>query len=132
MSVDYFAHAAYGIELEEPHLTQWVMLIRAAFDALAAADKHWEDQAVEDQMYAATSWVIANEKAAYELIVRTLGAPPDASLFYTGSDDDRPGRCATDSDVWILGFGLLEFPERQITNTEFLKKADWHTWVTAG
>lgn len=36
--------------------------------------------------------------------------PPDAYLIWTGSEDDRPARCATPSDKWVLGWGLLTKP----------------------
>lgn len=38
----------------------------------------------------------------YNIIV-----PPGAGLIWTGSETDRPARCDTPSEEWVLGWGLL-------------------------
>ena len=62
-----------------------------------------------------------------------ITVPPGAGLIWTGSEDDRPARCATSSDEWVLGWGLLtqpwEYPEM---DASFRDHAALHTWVWMG
>ena len=58
---------------------------------------------------------------------------PETMLFYTGTDDERPGRTDTDSEEWILGFGLLTQPwNYPHIHNSFKKVAQWYTWVIGG
>ncbi len=62
-------------------------------------------------------------------------APYDTSLIYTGNLDNRPGRCGIGSERWLLGFRLFDFPlpyALRELQEEFVKKADWYTWVECG
>jgi len=59
--------------------------------------------------------------------------PEGAQLIYTEDDDSRPGRTATPSYEWIIGFGLFMSPfDYPQADESFKKKADWHTWVWGG
>lgn len=111
MSVDYFAHAVYGIEPDEDDL--------ARIAAIASADEDEED---------------VRAKPGFAALVRVLrakyGAPREASLHYTGDEDDRPGRCATPAGTWVFGVGMCQMPVP--VSSGFAAKATWHSWVEVG
>lgn len=70
------------------------------------------------------------------MAVRRCGipVPGEARLFYTGLNEDRPGRCDTDSEQLILGFGLMAAFDAGV-NADlppgFRQQAKLHTWVWA-
>lgn len=57
---------------------------------------------------------------------------PEADLFYTGNEDDRPGRCNVDADEVIFGIGVMQFPLRHDVSEAFRKDAQWYDWVEGG
>lgn len=63
----------------------------------------------------------------------SINVPSGAYLIWTGSEDDRPARCDTPSDEWVLGWGLLtrpwEYPEM---DASFRDHAAFHEWVWMG
>lgn len=63
----------------------------------------------------------------------SISVPSGARLIWTGSDDDRPARCATPAYEWVLGWGLLtkpwEYPEMDVS---FREPAAFHEWVWMG
>jgi len=59
--------------------------------------------------------------------------PEGASIFYSGTDDDRPGRCSTPSEEFGLGHGIFTQPWKYPAMDDSWKKiADFHTWVWGG
>ena len=125
MSTDYFANVVYGVQPEGPH---WQAFHAKLEEAICAAnedpdndDNHPEYILVLVRAMHPELWHAVREEAS---------APDDADLFYTDSEDDRPGRCDTEAEIWLLGYGLAAFP-RDVPDA-FRAKADWHTWVTAG
>jgi hypothetical protein len=120
--MDYFAHAAYGVllSLEEEEALKIDELIETA------DGQEDEDDDLEDQ--------VAGRRAdEIETLRKKYGAGPGADLHYTGDEDDRPGRCATAADSWVLGYGVLGFPDIAAELTaEFKSHAEWHFWVTCG
>jgi hypothetical protein len=59
--------------------------------------------------------------------------PEGIALYHTGSDDDRPARCSTPHDDWVLGWGVFtspwKFPE---IHESFRKITSLHSWVWMG
>jgi hypothetical protein len=125
MSVDVFGSAVYGVTLEEKD--------QEFLDELFAQVQEDQDSRDDGEFL---DWLEANKPQDYEKankIVADQGGGPEASLHYSGSDDDRPGRCPTEPDTWLVGFGYLGFPKIAAKiPTEFMEKAEWHEWVTAG
>lgn len=63
----------------------------------------------------------------------SINVPSGAFLPWTGSEDDRPARCDTPSEEWVLGWGLLtrpwDYPEM---DASFREHAAFHEWVWMG
>ena len=63
----------------------------------------------------------------------SINVPSCIHLLWTGSEDDRPARCGTPSEEWVLGWGLLtkpwDYPEM---DTSFRAHASFHEWVWMG
>jgi hypothetical protein len=59
--------------------------------------------------------------------------PSGAYLVWTGSEDDRPARCSTPPEGWVLGWGLFtkpwDYPEM---DASFREHAAFHEWVWMG
>ena len=62
-----------------------------------------------------------------------ISVPAGAELIWTGIEDDRPARCDTPSDEWVLGWGMLtkpwNYPEM---DASFREHAEFHHWVWMG
>jgi hypothetical protein len=62
-----------------------------------------------------------------------INVPRSARLLWTGSEDDRPARCDTPAEQWVLGWGLLtkpwDYPEM---DASFRQYAALHEWVWMG
>jgi len=62
-----------------------------------------------------------------------INVPPGAHLIWTGNDDDRPARCDTPPEQWVLGWGLLtkpwDYPEM---DASFREHANFHDWAWMG
>ena len=62
-----------------------------------------------------------------------ITVPEGASIMWTGSEDDRPSRCDTQAEQWVLGFGLFTRPDQfPAMDATFLDASEWHTWVWLG
>lgn len=63
----------------------------------------------------------------------SIHVPPGAYLIWTGNEHDRPARCDTPSEEWVLGWGLLtkpwDYPEM---DASFREHAAFHEWVWMG
>jgi hypothetical protein len=62
-----------------------------------------------------------------------IQVPAGVSLIWTGSENERPARCSTPAEQWVLGWGLLtrpwEYPEM---HASFREHAAFHEWVWMG
>ncbi len=62
-----------------------------------------------------------------------INVPPAAHLIWTGSEADRPARCGTPAEQWVLGWGLFtkpwDYPE---SDDSFREHAAFHEWVWMG
>ena len=59
--------------------------------------------------------------------------PEGVALLWSGSSDDRPARCETPAEEFLLGFGILTKPwEYPPMDESFRKEAQFHTWVWMG
>ena len=75
--------------------------------------------------------IVAALKSAFA--ARGIIVPESADLLWTGSDDDRPGRCDADPNEWVLGFGLFTRPDQYpAMDPTFLENSQWYTWVWMG
>ena len=62
-----------------------------------------------------------------------IQVPPGAHLIWTGSEDERPARCTTPAEQWVLGWGLLTRPwEYPNLDASFRNHAGFHDWVWMG
>jgi hypothetical protein len=114
MAVDYFAHAVYGVVLEGDPLD----LLEAFID---------EGLTTEEEAAEAIARINRGNPGILEQVKEKVGAPPYAHFYWTGSEDERPGRCDTDAGLWVVGFSLFCFP----SNVERWDGADWHSWVSS-
>lgn len=79
-----------------------------------------------------SEWLHKQHPEVEPKLRRAYGAPR-ACLIHTGSEDDRPGCCHTEADVWLLGWGVMAFPKAMISmlNREIIERGEWFFWVTA-
>jgi len=68
-----------------------------------------------------------------------INVPENCGLHDTGTEDDRPARCDTHGDDFVLGFGIITEPWYwheslgvQRWDETFRKAAGFHTWVWQG
>lgn len=131
MAMDVFAHTCFGVVLKGACLAQFQAAYDKAEAALSKADAGWADDLDEDETVAA---VLARLPAKTLAAVRkAVGAPPDAAFIWTGSDDDRLGRCATEAEAWVVGYGLFPYLDQVLAMWANGKPApDCQSWVTGG
>ncbi len=129
MSTSYFADAVYGVLPAGPIFDRFVNLFE---QFLLEAEQETSDLASEERMNQLAAQVLgAHPDLALEL-KEQYRAPQDCRLFWTGDEDDRPGRCQTETEIWIYGLGLPAMPVDEKISTRFRDEAEWHTWVTCG
>lgn len=122
MSQPYFAHAVYGFVLDE----EQEKVCAAAVERAKAAAASVEEEEGLDPVD------VARKDPAVVQMLKDMGLPANATLFYTGGEDEHPGESATSPETWLVGYGLLGFPGIvHLIPPGFKKKADWLTWVTA-
>jgi hypothetical protein len=94
MGVEAGACAVYGILMCEVTHRQTVEVYEEFLQKAAAADGDhpFDDISIQD-WYGELSQRLVQAFALDEVIV-----PEGVSLLYTGSEDDRPGRCLTPAD----------------------------------
>lgn len=120
MAVDYFAHSVYGVVIEDDSLLNEVL------------KEIWEDEENEDLIFDEMIDEVISDPRVY-VWLKAQGFPDKAMVWNTGNEDDYPGRCATPPETWIVGWGKLSFPQCIVDiPEEFKKRAEWHSWVTAG
>lgn len=114
MATDYFAHYAYGVLLENDDAEKVLSTILKSTD---------EFDAELDE--------INNGSNLLRDLQKKYQAPENSVLMHTGYDDDRPGRCQTDAEEFILGFGVYDFPDIEIQMSDhYRSQAEWHSWVS--
>jgi hypothetical protein len=128
MSVHYFAWAAYGVVVEGDAREALEAGLDQAMTELEDTDG-FGDLDASEQMDAALARFREQDAKGYARVLKLAGVPRDARLMWTDDPDDRPGTCYTDPEIWIAGYGVLEFP-REVDETQFKKKPEWFMWVT--
>jgi hypothetical protein len=136
MSSEYYAHAMYGIDLR----TFCQKLGKLYDDFLDAMEKATGDDEDSQDGDDENPVDVARRRCAEEFQPKFIAAfkamgiivPGGVHLIFTGDEDERPGRGFTETDLWLLGFGiganLRDWPRLHRT---FLNVSDWHHWVTA-
>lgn len=135
MGFDTAANAVYGVQVPEEWTFRLQQMLLDTAESLHKKDNpdswkdfepmSWAEYLREDEERFMRT-LRRNQKGEVEALVAWLGAPPDAQLFWTGDEDDRPGRCETEANSWLVGYGLLSFP-RDVPKAKW--KPEWHTWV---
>lgn len=126
MSVSCFANAVWGVVLSDREHNAINKLLKEHGEEAEASAEDPSDP------WSLLQVILPQHAADLEQKLRDkYGAPEEACLVYTGPEDDRPGECNVDADVWILGIGYPNFPIRWPQRKKF-KNARWHSWVEAG
>jgi hypothetical protein len=134
MSTSCGACGAYGILLSEIDMPT-VVAIREKLDKIVVDFPESDNFDLEEyntpEDYPGIKELIDPLKQAFR--VSGISVPEEASLQWTGSEDDRPARCNTPSEDWVLGFGLFTIPNNIPTlDKSFIKVSEWHDWVWMG
>ena len=129
MSTEYFANAVFGVKLDEADEARIREAVERARPVAESSRADWDDLTPADQMHAMVELIDENEGFVTGLRDR-YGASDKARLHWTGDEDDRPGRCNIEADVFVLGYGLLALPETPVP-PDFIPLAEWFTWVEA-
>lgn len=132
MSVDAGAAGAFGLYL--PQFDLLADLYKEVQDYVEAVREGDEEEDPEDNPREFMRIPEFRDRFAAAFLERyKIIVPPGASLIWTGSDDDRPARCNTPSEEWVLGWGLFtnpwDYPEMDAT---FREESEFHTWVWMG
>lgn len=132
MSVDAGAAGAFGLYL--PHFDRLQDLYRELQDYVKQVhDAESEDEPCDaPRMY---TEVPAYQERIIQAFASEYGiqVPPGACLIFTGTEDDRPARCATPAEEWVLGWGMFKMPwEYPEMDASFREHADFHDWVWMG
>lgn len=126
---NYFAHAVYGVPLTGDALKKLEEGLKKAGEALSA-DRAYRLLDEVDQLEKRRDWIDEHLPDLLTQVIEMAGCPSDCTVFHTGHEDERPGESETEPDVWLVGYGMTEFPMTMAE--EFTKgKPQWHTWVTA-
>jgi hypothetical protein len=128
MSTDYFAHAAYGVIVEGDALQALEEGFNKAMMELEDTDE-FDDLYASERSDAAMTRFLEQDAEGYARVMELAGVPRDANLIWTGGQDERPGRCHTQPETWIAGYGVLSFP-RKVDKTKFKTEPEWFFWVT--
>jgi hypothetical protein len=131
MSMDAGAAGMYGILLSEVKDPAIAQIYKEFTDALAPYLE--EGPSGLDDITAEPLYPEFRARFVKAFEVTGITVPEEAWLGYTGSGDDRPARCATPPDVWVLGLGIFTRPDQWPTLDEsFIKASEMHTWVWVG
>lgn len=125
MGFDTGCSIAFGLLISE-HADKFGALLdefKVAVDDARGAD----DDSIDEQM------VLVGDAWAHKFVAKAAQAgiaiPGTATLLWTGSEDERPGRCQTAADEWVLGFGWMKPWEYPAMDQSFRDVAAWHSWV---
>ena len=127
MSQDCGAFLVFGVLLSEKQGPEMAVFLQELGDYLALrADGGFDELDM-------TAW---DSEAREVLKACGVHAPDTARLYYTGSEDERPARCCTPSESFILGFGGFTPPlewEKSHKASEwsfsFREAAEFWNWV---
>lgn len=122
MATDFFAHAVYGVQLDQDDVDR--------IDKQVAELKKEHDDLTDEEIRDALFSVEDHGRLLHLSLIKKYKAPPGAFPYWTGSEDDRPGRCNTESEVYVLGFSLYSFPQKM--PAAGWDCPHWHAWVSAG
>ena len=130
MSTSAGACGAFGILLSPDSFPAVVAILEQIQKIVA----EYDDEAMEynsPEEYPAIKALLEPLKTAFR--DNGIIIPDGADLQWTGSEDDRPARCDTRAEQWVVGFGLYTRPTQYPPmDATFLGHADWHTWVWLG
>jgi hypothetical protein len=122
------ASGAYGILLSASEDPAILAISRKLAGAVADSDPE-----VDDEEEDIPKVVELAEELRVVLREAKVVIPDGASLMWTGSEDDRPGRCDTPAEDWVFGWGLFTDPATYPKiDPSFAKLAFFHTWVWMG
>jgi hypothetical protein len=132
MSTDAGAAGAYGILLSTVEDIPAVAVICKQLEEIAKredkdGDREFNEPDAVPEVTAQLGPLIQAFAEAGVIV------PTGASLIWTGSEDERPARCETEAEAFVLGFGLMTRPDQYPPMPkEFLERSEWHTWVWMG
>jgi hypothetical protein len=119
--VDYMACGVYGVLPDGPFFERFLRLWAERLESMPEGEDY-ED--VADRVLEENPELLEELRGQYR-------APDVARMFWTGSADDRPGRCATPPEGWVFGVGLYVMHRAHI-RADFAAQAEYHTWVLYG
>lgn len=127
MGYDVFANAVYGVIPEGPFYDRFLSLVEEVREAWGDGEdeRYYDWEEVQDEVFKRAPDLKEELYSQYQ-------APDDVKMIWTGDQDDRPGRCATPPDIWILGYRLGSLPLDKAVPESFRMQAQWHTWVEGG
>lgn len=132
MTMCVFGHDVFGVEIE---INQELMdLLEGAIeDEMFFADDiedRIRDNMIDDPLVEIVDIIRRH-------MIEKIGVTdsPLLKVFYTGSQDDRPGECNTEPEAWLFGIGKLGIVDYALSKPVDLRilisaSADWHSWVT--
>jgi hypothetical protein len=122
----YFAHAAYGVVLDEDDRNQLSSLLGdlETEDPGPLIDGNDPDEKLDV--------LLERHPDLLSTLQKKYGAPESAALISTGHEhlDDSSGTISAGD--WILGYGVLRFPfgiPRDLSPSDFKQQGGWHLWV---
>ena len=133
MAWDLFTHAVYGVEIKGK-------LLKELQKKYANYENYCQTFEDADHPVYFVDWLRdggVDRPANYkpdDLVKRIqteYRAGKHAYLHYTGSGEDRPGRCNADPDIWLVGYGMCAFPDvvEYIPKGFFKLAPQWYAWV---
>jgi hypothetical protein len=138
MGIDCFVYAAYGVLMDSTNdsFARFEELFAEQLGqeqlALISPNRPDEDEPDTEELHDPefiADRVFEEYPTLLTEICESCAAPKDADLLWTGNDDKRPGRCDAESERWILGYGISDFPLDHRLPAAFIKQSKWHTWV---
>jgi hypothetical protein len=128
VSTSYFVHGVYGVLPTGPIFDRFLALIE---ESLPEAEED-EELPRDEMMNTAAEQVFQQHPDLAHELKEQYQAPDGCRMIWTGDDDNRPGECAADPEVWVYGVGLFAMPIKETISARFQDEAEWHTWVTSG
>lgn len=138
MGTDYGVVAFYGVMLDDED----IKLLQPAIDVMLDKREREDSGDNPDDVLEAVLKT-RKYKPLRDQLYANYQIPSSLSkvirLVYTGDEYDRPGRCVTPIESWLLGVFFRDFPDRVPVamftlkpDSRWKKQADWHEWVWAG
>lgn len=136
MSMSCFAHYAYGVIVSDEDAARIRAEIVAAVFGENTGDEDLVNDSFEgmgdDEIYNTINILDSKRSKLFNSLRKRYKVPDSAVLLYTGSDAVRMGECETDADVFIFGYGVMNFPRSIPKVFQKRKNVAWHSWVTCG